>query len=255
MTYDDYLQIPELLSLQRFRSEDHEHDEMLFIVVHQVYELWFKQVLHEIDELMRHIDGDAIHRGAHQLQRILKILKVLVAQLDVLETMTPLEFMSFRSFLGSSSGFESSQFRELEFVLGHKDRAHLDRFAGMAGHERLVRRLEEPSLWARFVGYLGRSGYPRAVPQEDPEDATSPDEAVQAALIEAYRTDHQLAAFCELLTDLDEGLQEWRYRHVKMVERTIGTKIGTGGSDGAAYLRMTLFQPVFPDLWAIRSAF
>ncbi len=254
MTYDDYLQIPELLSLQRYRSETHEHDEMLFIVVHQVYELWFKQVLHEMDQLMRHIDADAIHRGTHQLQRILKILKVLVAQLDVLETMTPVEFLSFRSFLGNASGFESAQFRELEFALGHKDPAHLERFEGMAGHDRLARRLAEPSLWLRFVGFLRRAGWQVSPPEGAPEAATRPDPGVQAALIEIYRTDHQLAAFCELLTDLDEGLQEWRYRHVKMVERTIGTKIGTGGSDGAAYLRTTLFVPVFPDLWAIRSA-
>ena len=253
MTYDDYLQIPELLSLQRHRSETHEHDEMLFIVVHQVYELWFKQVLHEMVQLMRHIDADAIHRGSHQLQRILKILKVLVAQLDVLETMTPVEFLSFRSFLGNASGFESTQFRELEFALGHKEPSHVERFEGMAGHERLVRRLAEPSLWLRFVRFLRRAGW-QVHPPDDSAAATHPDPGVQEALIEIYRTDHQLAAFCELLTDLDEGLQEWRYRHVKMVERTIGTKIGTGGSDGAAYLRTTLFAPVFPDLWAIRSS-
>ena len=254
MTYDDYLQIPELLSLQRYRS-DGEHDEMLFIVVHQVYELWFKQVLHELDRLAVHIDSDAIHLGSHQLHRVLKILKVLVAQLDVLETMTPLEFLSFRSFLGSSSGFESSQFRELEFLLGAKDPSHVERFGSMAGYDNLLRRLDEPSLWSRFVAFLGRRGFEVGDPDVDPHTPTRADELVQSALIEVYRTDHLLAAFCELLTDLDEGLQEWRYRHVKMVERTIGTKIGTGGSDGAAYLRSTLFSPVFPDLWAIRSAF
>ena len=254
MTYDDYLQVPALLSLQRYRSETNEHDEMLFIVVHQVYELWFKQVLHELDQLMRHIDADAIHRGTHQLQRILKILKVLVAQLDVLETMTPVEFLSFRSFLGNASGFESTQFRELEFALGHKDIAHLARFEGMSGYERLARRLAEPSLWRRFVAHLRRAGWDVSPSDGSVEERTTPDEQVQTALVEIYRRDHHLTAFCELLTDLDEGLQEWRYRHVKMVERTIGTKIGTGGSDGAAYLRSTLFDPVFPDLWAIRSA-
>ncbi len=253
MTYGDYLQIPQLLSLQRLRSEGEEHDEMLFIVVHQVYELWFKQMLHELDRLIEHIDGDALDRGTHQLQRVLKILKVLVAQLDVLETMTPIEFLSFRSFLGSSSGFESSQFREFEFVLGHKNAAHVERFAGTVEHERMVRRLEAPSLWARFVALLARRGVLASAPEVDPAASTVPDESIQDALIEIYRRDAELTAFCELLTDLDEGLQEWRYRHVKMVERTIGTKRGTGGSDGSAYLRSTLFKPIFPDLWAIRS--
>jgi tryptophan 2,3-dioxygenase len=255
MTYRDYLCVGELLDLQRMRSEGPEHDEMLFIVVHQVYELWFKQVLHELDQLVRHMDADQLDRGQHQLKRVRAILKTMVGQLDVLETMTPLEFLSFRDFLGTSSGFESGQFRELEYRLGHKDPDHLGRFLGTSDEERLRARLEQPSVWDSFLGHLSRAGFP--VPAEvldrPVEAPTEPSEAVQDVLIDVYRHDAGLSEFCELLTDMDEGLQEWRYRHVMMVQRTIGTKRGTGGSDGVAYLRSTLFQPVFPDLWEIRS--
>ena len=255
MTYQDYLCVPELLDLQRMRSEGPEHDEMLFIVVHQVYELWFKQVLHELDQLVRHVDADQLVRGQHQLKRIRAILKTMVGQLDVLETMTPLEFLSFRDFLGTSSGFESVQFRELEYRLGQKDPRHLERFAGMPEEERLRTRLSERSVWAAFVAHLARLGHslPADVLERPVHEPTEASPAVQEVLIEVYRTDPALTEFCELLTDLDEGLQEWRYRHVMMVQRTIGTKRGTGGSDGVGYLRSTLFQPVFPDLWEIRS--
>ena len=255
-TYGDYLKVPELLELQQLRS-DAEHDEMLFIVVHQVYELWFKQILHELDRLGHQIDNDELVRGEHQLVRILKILKTLVQQIDVLETMTPLEFISFRSFLGSASGFQSAQFREIEFALGAKDPEVLERFVSDPERARLDRRYREPSIWARFCDYLARQGLPidSDVLERPTEAATERSDSVQEVLITGYRTDPRLASFCELLTDLDEGLQEWRYRHVKMVQRTIGTKQGTGGSDGAEYLRSTLFKPVFPDLWEIRTRF
>lgn len=255
MTYGSYLNLRQLLSLQETRSDGPEHDEMLFIIIHQVYELWFKQVLHELDQLNRHIAADALAHGDRQLLRILKILKTLVAQLDVLETMTPLEFMSFRSFLGSASGFQSGQFREIEFVLGFKDPAHLDRFRDLAPYSRLERRYREPSLWAHFVALLSRKGYP--IPQEvlakPAREPVTESEAVQDVLITVYREGHELAGFCELLLDMDEGIQEWRYRHVMMVRRTIGTRGGTGGSEGASYLQSTLFRPVFPDLWQIRT--
>jgi tryptophan 2,3-dioxygenase len=255
-TYGEYLKIPELLSLQQLKSEDREHDETLFIIIHQVYELWFKQILHELDRLGDQIDADAIGPGSHQLVRVLKILKTMVSQLDILETMTPLEFLSFRAFLGSSSGFQSAQFRELEYLLGHKDPVHLERFRGTDEEDHLGSRMNTPSIWARFVRLLDRAGHPIDHHELDRPvtTPTAPSASVQAALIEVYRTDRPLAEFCELLTDLDEGLQEWRYRHMMMVQRTIGTKQGTGGSDGAGYLRTTLFRPVFPDLWEIRSA-
>ena len=256
LTYATYLRIPELLDLQQPVSEGPEHDEMLFIVIHQVYELWFKQIIHELDRLGSHLDADESVRGIHQLKRIRTILKVLVHQLDVLETMTPLEFLSFRDFLGSASGFQSAQFRELEFVLGAKEVGHLDRFRGMAVHAVLQRRYDEPSVWARFVRFLSRRGYriTGAVLDRPSTEPTQPSTDVQDALVAVYRTDPELSGFCELLTDVDEGFQEWRYRHVMMVQRTIGTKQGTGGSPGADYLRSTLFQPFFPDLWEIRSS-
>ncbi len=263
LTYGDYLRVDDLLSLQQCRSIDpdtgkSEHDETLFIIIHQVYELWFKQVLHELDAFGAYLENNAEFRGGHQLKRVLKILKTLVAQLDVLETMTPLEFASFRSFLESASGFQSAQFRELEFLLGQKATDHLYRFEdNPVEYERLTRRYAEPALWDVFVGFLARRGF--AIPEEvlsrDVTQAVEESEGVQAALIEVYRTDPALTEMCEALTDLDEGIQEWRYRHVMMVQRTIGTKMGTGGSDGATYLRESLFRPAFADLWAIRARF
>jgi tryptophan 2,3-dioxygenase len=256
VTYGSYLAIDELLGLQRPRSEGPEHDEMLFIVIHQVYELWFKEILHELDQVMRWLARGESHRAQHTMKRILTIMKVLVAQLDILETMTPLEFQSFRTRLDAASGFQSDQFRQLESVLGHKRAAALARFPeGSRAHRALLDRHQAPTLWDAFIHYLSREGYP--VPADLlSRDVTLPiaaSEALQDTLITLYRGDPKNAELCERLVDLDEGLQEWRYRHVKMVERTIGTRPGTGGSSGAGYLATTLMQPLFPDLWAIRS--
>ena len=256
VTYGSYLAIDELLSLQRPRSEGPEHDELLFIVIHQVYELWFKEILHELDQAGRWLDRGDAHRAQHTLRRILTILKVLVAQLDILETMTPLEFQSFRARLEAASGFQSDQFRQLEFALGHKSRAPMARFAeGSRAHQALTARFEAPTLWDAFVHYLAREGYavPRDVLDRDVTVPPMPSDGLQEALVDLYRRDAKNAELCERLVDLDEGLQEWRYRHVKMVQRTIGTRAGTGGSSGAAYLATTLMQPLFPDLWAIRA--
>ena len=181
-----------------------------------MYELWFKQLLHELTHLRDRLDaGDTAH-ALHTLKRVLTILKVVVAQVDVLETMTPRQFTSFRARLDAASGFQSRQFRELETIVG-------------------------TALFPAFVTFLRGQGY--AVDVADP----------RPALLAAYRDDGEPAQIAERLVDLDEGLQEWRYRHVKMVERTIGDKPGTGGSTGVEYLRSTLFRPAFPDLWAIRS--
>jgi tryptophan 2,3-dioxygenase len=257
-SYADYLKIDELLQLQAPLSEGPEHDEMLFIVIHQVYELWFKQILHELDHLDRLLRGSDGAHARGTLKRILSILKVMVAQLDILETMTPLEFLSFRDRLEAGSGFQSAQFRELEFALGWKDARALARYpAGTAGRERLEVRLRSATLWDAFLRHLADSGLP--VPQSELErDVTrrvEPSAAIRELLIEVYRRNPQLAELCERLVDLDEGLMEWRYRHVKMVQRTIGTRRGTGGSEGAGYLMATLNQPLFPDLWAIRTEF
>jgi len=254
VTYNSYLKVDELLRLQQPLSDGPEHDELLFIVIHQVYELWFKQVLHELDQVCRLLDVNDAHRAQHSLKRVLTILKVLVAQLDILETMTPLEFQSFRQRLEQASGFQSDQFRQLEFVLGRRSTAALDRFApGTRARAALERRLGEPSLWHSFLAYLGREGYPLPDDALTPAgESIQPSPALQDVLVRVYRTDSKNAGMCERLVDLDEGVQEWRYRHVKMVERTIGSRPGTGGSSGAGYLRSTI-TPAFPDLWAIRA--
>ena len=256
ITYNSYLKVDELLTLQQARSEGPEHDELLFIVIHQVYELWFKEILHELDHVRVLLDVNDAHRAQHTLKRVLTILKVLVAQLDILETMTPLEFQSFRARLDQASGFQSDQFRQLEFVLGRRSAQALDRFpAGSRARAALVMRLREPSLWASFLTYLDREGYqvPAEVLLAEPTEPVEPSPALQDVLVRVYKTDPKNSEMCERLVDLDEGVQEWRYRHMKMVERTIGVKPGTGGSAGAAYLRSTLMQPAFPDLWAIRA--
>ena len=257
-TYASYLALDELLSLQRPESD--EHDEMLFIVIHQVYELWFKEILHEADWLVGRLARGDTGAAMHTLKRILTILKIAVAQLDILETMTPRDFLSFRDRLASASGFQSAQFRELEFALGHKRRAMLDHFpAGTPWRGRLEVRWARPTIWDALLGYLADRGYPipAVVLERDVTESIQPDEGVQRALLAVYRGDdlpaHLDSQLLERFVDLDEGLQEWRYRHVKMVERTIGARPGTGGSAGAAYLRTTVGAPFFPDLWAIRS--
>lgn len=256
VTYGSYLAVDDLLALQRPRSEGPEHDEMLFIVIHQVYELWFKQVLHEIDHVIALLDARDPFRAQHTLKRVLTILKVLVAQLDILETMTPLEFQSFRARLEAASGFQSDQFRQLEFVLGNKSRGAVERFApGTRARAALELRFGKATLWDAFLAYLSREGYavPAGLLSRDVTARVEPNPELQETLIDLYRRDPQHAAMCERLVDLDEGLQEWRYRHVKMVQRTIGAKAGTGGFAGAQYLATTLMTPVFPDLWEIRS--
>ena len=256
VTYGSYLAVDELLALQRPRSEGPEHDEMLFIVIHQVYELWFKQVLHEVDHVIELLEARDPYRAQHTLKRILTILKVLVAQLDILETMTPLEFQSFRARLEAASGFQSDQFRQLEFVLGNKSRAAIDRFgADTRARSALEQRYGAPTLWDAFLRYLAREGYaiPPALVSRDVTSKIETSVELQDTLIDLYRKDPKHAEMCERLVDLDEGIQEWRYRHVKMVQRTIGAKVGTGGSAGAHYLATTLMTPIFPDLWEIRS--
>ena len=256
VTYGSYLRVDDLLSLQQPRSAGPEHDELLFIVIHQVYELWFKELLHELDRVCQLLTADDTHRAQHTLKRILTILKVLVAQLDILETMTPLEFLSFRARLEAASGFQSDQFRQIEFVLGSKTDRALRRFPeGSRARLALERRFTEPTVWDAFLHYLAREGYavPASALTRHVTTRVEPSPEIQELLITIYRRDAKNAELCERLVDLDEGVQEWRYRHVKMVERTIGAKAGTGGSTGAEYLRNTVGQNLFPDLWEIRA--
>ncbi len=256
LTYLTYLKIPELLKLQKQQTDPPEHDEMLFIIIHQVYELWFKIILHELDKLGECLKNNKHAEATSTLRRSLTILKTLVSQIDVLETMTPISFLSFRDRLEAGSGFQSVQFREFEFLCGNKQVQLLEyQPEGSEARKQLERRFGEPTLFDAFLQYLVANGYDvptdalerdiTALPQEWPD--------LQPILIDIYRNNPTIREMCELLIDFDEGLQEWRYRHVKMVERTIGTKTGTGGSSGAQYLKATLFQPLFPDLWAIRS--
>ncbi|HEX6308517.1 MAG TPA: tryptophan 2,3-dioxygenase family protein [Longimicrobiales bacterium] len=255
LTYSSYLRLSELLELQTPASDPPEHDETLFIVVHQVYELWFKQILHELDRMQTLLEQDDVARARHTIKRVLTILKVLVAQLDILETMTPLEFLTFRDRLESGSGFQSFQFRALEFALGQKRRSAVNHYAaGSAERQWLESRFERAAIWDAFLHYLARHGQavPRSQLERDVTQPVEPDAELQRVLIDIYRNNAELREMCERLVDLDEGIQEWRYRHVKMVERTIGMKRGTGGSSGAEYLRTTL-RPAFPDLWEIRT--
>jgi tryptophan 2,3-dioxygenase len=261
ITYGSYLKVPELLSLQQPASRDPstgrgEHDEMLFIIIHQVYELWFKQQLHEGDRLAQCLLANEVEPACATLKRMLTILKTMVQQVDVLETMTPISFLSFRSFLSSSSGFQSAQFREFEFLLGNKSaRVLTHNPEGTAEHAAILARWPQPTLYDAFARFLAARGHavPKALIERDVTQSPQEWPEMQEVLLEVYRKHPVERQVCELLVDLDEGVQEWRYRHVKMVERTIGFKQGTGGSPGAAYLRTTLFNPLFPDLWAIRT--
>lgn len=268
VSYTSYLKVDELLELQHPLSDGPEHDEMLFITIHQVYELWFKQLLHEASAAQVSLESGNTHRSMAILGRMRTIMKTCVSQLDILETMTPLQFNSFRARLSSASGFQSAQFRELEAVLGRRDHAGADADKqsgmGMAEHlapgskarARVEAAMTRSSLWDSAMAYFNtKKPMPEAAISRDVTQGWEPSEAVQDVLIELHKHDPEANMIGEALVDLDEGLQEWRYRHVKMVERTIGRRMGTGGSSGAGYLASTLFNPVFPDLWAIRSKF
>jgi len=250
VTYSSYLRLEELLSLQTPRPGELEHDETLFVIIHQVYELWFKEVLHELDYLQKLLGANDTPLAGATLKRVLTILKTLVAQIDVLETITPLNFLAFRDRLESGSGFQSQQFREIEFLMGKKALP-----SGYLSRERVQNRFGEPTVWDAFLHYLAANEYrvPQTLLQRDYTKVYEPSPEVQRILVEVYKKNPSVAQIAERLVDLDEGFMEWRYRHVKMVQRTIGTKQGTGGSAGAEYLLTTLNQPAFPDLWAIRS--
>jgi tryptophan 2,3-dioxygenase len=248
LTYGSYLRLDDLLSCQEPLTD--AHDEMLFIVIHQVYELWFKQILHETALMQRRLEDGNGAGALHTARRIAKILKTIVGQLDVLETMTPRQFASFRPELGSASGFQSNQFREVEAVLGRRD------FSRAVVDARLADALGRRSVFDSLLRYLAAAGYrlPAVVLERDPREPWRSDAEVQAVLNEVYGDDDSPAVeVCEALVDIDEGVQEWRYRHVKMVERIIGGRLGTGGSTGADYLRSTLFRPAFPELWEVRG--
>jgi tryptophan 2,3-dioxygenase len=256
ITYSNYLKIDELLELQKLKSQPEEHDEMLFIIIHQTYELWFKQMLHEFEKIRTELEAGHTWTSVKTMRRVLTILKTMVAQIDILETMTPLEFESFRDFLDEASGFQSVQFREIEILCGlrstHMLKAHEHQPEYL---KRLKTRMKEATLWECFCGYLRQNGYDMPEPERKNNNGLlyESSKEAQQVLLDVMKNDPETALLAELFVDFDEGMQEWRYRHVKMVERTIGNKMGTGGSDGVGYLRKTLHQRIFPDLWEIRA--
>jgi tryptophan 2,3-dioxygenase len=235
LSYGTYLKVPELLALQQGLSQ--EHDELLFVVAHQVYELWFKVVLYELEAARDRIDAGDIFFARHYLRRVNVVERLLIEQIEVLETMSPQDFLAFRSQLAPASGFQSVQFREIEFLSGLKDPKYLARLEATADEmARLQRRLEQPSLDDAFQQLVVRRGAP--------------------SLLEIFRDRERhgdLFDLCEALLDHDEAFAHWRARHVLMVERQIGGKTGTGGSSGADYLRTTLGKRFYPQLWDLRS--
>ncbi len=252
LTYGSYLQLERLLGSQQLESDPAAHDELLFITIHQVYELWFKQLLHEATAardamLDAEAEGDRIWWAQHLLQRMHVVERVLVQQVDVLETMTPQDFLQFRQQLAPASGFQSVQYRELEFLSGAKDPSFVERFKGLtpAETDRLRRRLEEPTLWDAFLQVLQRRGL-------DVGDEQAITESVRRAAHDraAYA---DVWALAEALLQHDELAAAWRARHVVMVERMIGAKTGTGGSTGVSYLRSRQNLRYYPLLWDLRS--
>jgi len=255
LTYGGYLKINELISLQQLHSDPPQHDETLFIIIHQVYELWFKQLLHEIDTIVDRLNKDDPLSAHRLIRRCIEIERVLVSQIAVLETMTPVDFLAFRDHLMPASGFQSTQFRELEFVCGLKDKRLLAAFAdGSPERQRLETRLAASTLGEAFYGLLRRRGFD--LPPGDSPEEDEPQRRRIGELIRIYQESerhYDLFLLAESLIEMDEVFSLWRLRHIKMVERMIGAKTGTGGSEGAAYLKKTVDRQFFPELWELRS--
>jgi tryptophan 2,3-dioxygenase len=246
MTYADYLKLDTLLSAQQPLSD--LHDEMLFVIIHQTKELWMKQMLHELQLAISLLGQDRFAEAYKAMARISRIQAVMTLSWDVLSTLTPVDYLKFRSVLGTSSGFQSAQFREIEFRLGLKEPNFVNHYGeGSAERARLEQALTEPSLREASLGALERAGF-------DLGDRSV--EAVAKAWLEIYRDAERwfdLYELAEKLVDIDDALAAWRHKHVLTVERIIGNRPGTGGSAGAPYLRATIEKRVFPELWALRT--
>lgn len=259
LSYNKYLRVPELIGLQECLSDPAHHDELLFITIHQTYELWFKQILHEIDAARIAMDADRSFAASRALERAVEIEKVLVQQIHVLETMTPMSFLGFRDELNPASGFQSMQFREIEFASGAKDAGMIDNFRDDEfATTRLRARFDAPTLGEAFFALLGRRGF------DAPADDASLDAGerqklygrrTRAALelISHFEQHPEEFRLSESLIAHDEYTQLWRAHHVRMVERMVGSKRGTGGSEGVNYLRTTLDRKFFPELWEART--
>jgi tryptophan 2,3-dioxygenase len=259
LTYNDYLKVPELLQLQHLLSEPPHHDEMLFIIIHQAYELWFKLILHELEKSIALMRRHHPLQAHHFVHRVVEIMKLLVQQIHILETMTAADFLQFRDRLNPASGFQSVQFRELEFIVGLKDRRYIRMFNDRPDlRQALERRYEEPDLRTTFYGMLRDMGF--AVPADISLEILEQDPAAQAQLLDVLAQIYQnpieqmrLYLLCESLVDLDQQLSLWRFHHVHVVERIIGRKPGTGGSSGVSYLQSTVDKRCFPYLWQVRT--
>lgn len=246
LSYNKYLKVPELIRLQETLSDPASHDELLFIIIHQTYELWFKQILHEVDATIKWLDEGRTFRANHSLRAVVGIEKVLVTQIHLLETMAQIGFLEFRDKLNPASGFQSMQFRELEFVSGQKNEKILSAFRDDEfAYERLKTRFAEPGLDDAFWALVGRSGF--AVDGHD--------ERVRAivAILTEPEKHADLFIMQDLLVEHDENVALWRYHHVLMVERMLGMKPGTGGSEGVGYLMTTLSKKFFPEIWEART--
>lgn len=246
LSYNKYLKVPELIELQEPLSEPKSHDELLFIIIHQTYELWFKLILHELDACIGWMGEGRLFRTNHSLRGILSVERILVSQIHVLETMAPIGFLEFRDRLNPASGFQSLQFREIEFASGAKDRQILESFiSDEFAYGRLERRFRSPSLADAFWALIGRSGLP----------AGSYEDRIRAIvdLLGEPEKHPELYIMQDLLIEHDELIIAWRYNHIQMVERMLGMKRGTGGSEGVGYLMTTLKKKFFPELWEART--
>jgi tryptophan 2,3-dioxygenase len=260
MTYGGYLQLPTLLSAQQPLSQPPHHDEMLFIIQHQTSELWLKLLIHELTAAVGHLRDDRVWQFGKGAARCKRVLDQLTAQWSVLETLTPSEYMEFREILGPSSGFQSLQYRTVEFLMGNKNAAMLKVFAhDQAGHAALDAVLRAPSLYDEFLRYLARWGH--AVPEANLQRDWSQPHVLDPALVPVFERIYEDTglywreyALCEDLVDLETQFQLWRFRHMRTVQRIIGFKAGTGGSSGVAFLRKALELTFFPELFEVRTA-
>lgn len=260
LNYGSYLMVPELLALQELRSRPRHHDEMFFVVIHQSFELWFKEILHELDLMGEHLNAGSVSRALKTVKRVNAILACLVQQIQLLATLTPVEFAGFRAALGAGSGFQSLQFREIEYLCGLRDeffQRFFERWPASAA--RLRKRASEPSVYDRFLRALAREG--RAVPRSVLERDLARSPELTPALVETLRDLYQepkehyhWVLLCEALLDLDTAWSQWRAVHVLMVTRTIGGQAGTGGSSGAAFLESRMKLRFFPELWEVRNS-
>ena len=246
LSYNKYLKVPELTELQATLSDPTSHDELLFIIIHQTYELWFKQILHEIDATMGWLSEGRLFRANHSMKVVISIEKILVGQIHILETMAPIGFLEFRDKLNPASGFQSMQFREIEFLSGAKDERLMKHFADdRIATENLKKRFAEPTLAETFWGLLERNGF----------QCGTRDERITSIvkILEKPEQYPELYVLQDNLVEHDKNISLWRYHHVLMVERMLGAKKGTGGSEGVRYLQTTLSKRFFPEIWEART--